>query len=347
MKKTLLMKDYSVKYKKSIEKYYKDIQFILYPCDLELNTYLLVEPNSYMLRMNKAKVIIESVVQRCGYDYRDHYYPIGRIEKILNSYDELIQYLFSIEKTLYYNKVMEMSEVQDIPPYISIKYCFFSIRLYDEDDKVIFKKKININEEVKNAAIYISSFFGAGSIVNNLRDIYFSELSLFKEHISIDPNNNKWDLGHDEYRYSLCAVWLEETNSISFFHKNDANRLKHINNLYVDSNVFGCFIDNKKEFNDARHVPVSNCPSYDLMYFDYPLILEYIIYLPYINMVLRMCAKIANQEYTDEIRLTEDDYYVRTHMEIEIYHTTHNLHFKDNDPFTLENLMDILDLEGD
>lgn len=342
------MKDYSVKYKKNIENDYRDIQFILFPCDLELNTYMLVEPNPYMIKMKKAKVIIESVIQRCGYDYKDHYYPIGKFERIIDNYDELIQYLFSLDKTKYFNKLMKMSDYQDIPPYQTIHFCFFSIRIYDESDKVIYKKKINTKEEVRHSEIYISPYFEAGNITDNIRDIYFSELSLFKESISIDPIRNLWDLGHDEYKYNLCALWLEQTNTISFFHMEDMNRIEKVTDMFVRGIVFPCFIDHKKEFNTSRHAPSSNCPQYDLALFDYPLIMEYITYLPYINMLLRMCAKIANQEYADEgMVLSEDDYYVNTRIDINIYYKNYTTSFNDHDPFTIEKLMNLLELEGD
>lgn len=337
MKLIFLMKDYSVKHSSKIGKFYNDIQFILFPCDEELNTYLLVEPNMYMVKMKKAKVIIESVVQRCGYDYKDHYYPIGRIEKEIFNYTELIQYLFSIEKTKYFNKLMQMTDFNEIPPYMMIKYCFFSIRLYDENNKVIFKKKINIGEETKLSTIYVCEFYDPGNIVNNIHDIYFSELSLFKEHISIDPINNKWDLAHDKYKYNLCAVWLDETNSISFFHKDDIINLTHINSLYSSAMTFS--ID---KWDDVEHRGIVNCPEYDLSYFDYPLIIEYIIYLPYIDLVMKTCARIANNEY-NEGELTEDDYKIVYSLEMEVNHKTKSYRFNSNNLFDLDKLMRLIE----
>ena len=339
MKLIFLMKDYSVKYSINIEKHYKDIQFILFPCDIELNTYLLVEPNQYMLKMKKAKIIVESVVQRCGYDYKDHHYPMGRVEKIVYNYPDLIQYLFSIEKTKYYNKVMQMSDYSDIPLYMTIQYCFFSIRLYDEHNKVIFKKKINVGEEVSLSEIYISQLFGPGNITNNVKDIFFAELSLFKECISIDPIHCKWDLGHDDYKYSICALWLDESNSISFFHRDIIKKFSYIDSIYVDVNTFA-----GKKWENVEHRGVINSPMYDLLYFDFQLILEYIIYLPYINLITRMCAKLANDEY-NQGELKEDDYVIYLYIELEVYHKVHKIHRKDTNPYTVEDLIQLL--EGD
>lgn len=336
MELIFLMKDYSVVHSTDIETYYKDIQFILFPCDPDANTYTLFEPNLYMIRMKKAKVIIESVAERCGYDYRDHYHPIGRVEKVVYSYTELIQYLFSIDKIKMYNSVMGMSEVRDIPPYIKILFCFFSVRLYDEHNKVIFKKKINIGEEVQLAEIHISKIFGPGNILNNIRDIYFQELSLFKEHISIDPVKKRWDLGHDKYKYQLCAYWMDETNSITFFDKEDIKLFKSIRSFYGSGSVF--LIDHSEKL-------MWNYPEYDLVYFDEQLIVEYLTYLPYINLAMKMCAKVANVS-PGKPSIEEEDIEIYSHIEIEIRGKTISKRFKDYEIFTISDLIKLLQGEA-
>lgn len=336
MKLILLMKDYSVIKSNDIKKYYKDIQFIIFPADEELNTYLLVEPNEYMIKMKKAKIVIESVAERYGYDYRDHHHPIGRVEKIVYTYTELIQYLFSIDKIKFYNSVMSMSEVSDIPPYIKIMFCFFSVRLYDSSNKVIFKKKINVGEEVQLSEIYISKIFGSGNILNNIRDIYFQELSLFKEHISIDPISMKWDLGHTNYKYELCAYWLNETNSITFFPKNDVNKIdKKVNTLYATSSTF-------KKDNCDENIIIWNMPEYDLLYVEPQLIVEYITYLPYINLAMKMCT-IASNRKPGMCEITETDLELFIHIEIEIKHRVISKRFRDSNPFTITNLINLLE----
>ena len=337
LKPLLLMKDYSVKKSDAIEKYYDEIQFILFPCDPELNTYTLFEPNKYMVKMKKAKIILESVAERCGYDYRDHYHPIGRIEKIVYSYTELVQYIFSIDKMKMYNAVMQMSDISDIPPYIKVMFCFFSVRIYDKNNKVIFKKKININEETKLAEIHISKIFGAGNILNNIRDIYFQELSLFKDYISIDPINEKWDLNCDTYVYNLCGMWLDETNSITFFHKYDLNKIEKVTTLYGAGNVF-------PKDTKSQDVVLWNIPEYDVLYVEPQLIVEYITYLPYINLVMKTCTKVSNVRPGKEI-VDEEDLKVLCRLEIEIDGVVKTRRFTDNDPFTISDLLDLL--EGD
>lgn len=314
-----LMKDYSVVKSNDIEKYYKFIQFILFPADEELNTYILVEPNQFMLKMKKAKIIIESIVERCGYDYRDHHHPIGRVEKTMYTYVELIQYLFSIDKIKYFNNAMCMTEARDIPPYMKVMFCFFSIRIYDEYNKVIFKKKINIGEEVQLSEIYISKIFGAGNILNNIRDVYFQEIGLFKEYISVDPISNKWSFGNGNYEYNLCAYWLDETNSIVFFHKDDIKKLEKIDTLYAESNVF---LKNNE-------CVIWNIPEYNLLYVEPQLIIEYITYLPYINMVMKTCTKVANIS-PNRKEIFENDVEVYTHMEIEIKQKVLSNRFNDS-----------------
>ena len=335
MKLIFLMKDYSVIESNNIEKHYKNIQFILFPADEELNTYILVEPNQYMLKMKKAKIIIESVAERCGYDYRDHHHPIGRIEKFVYTYPELIQYLFSIDKIKYYNNIMMMSDVSDIPPYMKMMFCFFSVRLYDNNNHIIFKKKINVGEEVELSEIYISKIFGPVNILNNISDIYFQELSLFKEHISIDPNYMKWDFGHSKFKYSLCAYWLDETNSITFFYKDDLKKLDKISSLYASSNIFRSKYANPD-------IVTWNLSEYDLLYVESQHVVEYIIYLPYINLIMKTCTKVANIK-PGMMEINENDLTIHTHIELEINHKAISRRFRDSDPFTIGDLMDLLE----
>lgn len=329
-----LMKDYSVIRSDDIEKYYKAIQFILFPCDPELGTYLLMEPNQYMVKMKKAKIIIESVAERCGYDYRDHYHPIGRIEKIVYTYEELIQYLFSIEKTKYFNNVMLMSDVEDIPPYMKIMFCFFSIRLYDEKNKVIFKKKINVGEEVTLSEIYISKIFGVGNILNNIRDVYFQEVSLFKEHISIDPIKNRWDLGHDDYMYALCMYWFDDTCSVRFFYKDQINKFEKIQTLYAQSSTF------KADYTDG--IVMWNYPEYDLLYVEPHHAIEYITYLPYINLVMKACTIAANKSPGNH-EIVETDIEISSRIEIEVNGKIITKRFNDTNPFTIDDVLNLLE----
>ena len=330
------MKDYAVKKSNDIEKHYDNIQFILFPCDPELNTYALFEPNQYMIKMKKAKVIIESVAERCGYDYRNHYHPIGRIEKILYSYTELVQYIFSVDKMKMYNAVMNMSEISDIPPYMKVMFCFFSVRIYDEHNKVIFKKKVNVGEETELAEIHISKIFGAGNILNNIRDIYFQELSLFKDYISIDPINERWNLSCDAYMYNLCGVWMDETNSITFFHKDDICKLEKVTTLYGTGVVF------KKD--ESKDVPLWNIPEYDLLYVEPQLIVEYLTYLPYINLVMKTCTKVANISPGKDM-IDEDDLKVVCRLEIEINGKVKTKRFHDDNPFTIRDLLEMIEGE--
>lgn len=331
MKLVLLMKDYSVKYSSNIKKYYNDIQFILFPCDEIINTYILVEPNKFMIQMKRARVIVESVVRRCGYDYKDHIYPIGRIKKVIYNYPDLIKYIFSIEKTKYYNNVMRMSDYDDIPPYSDIKYCFFSIKMYDENERVIFKKKINMSEIVKQSSIYVSDLFDPGYILNNIQDIYFSELSLFKEYLSINTKDLVWSLGHNSYDYDLCALWMDDTNSIRFFHKKDIKKIEKISSIYA----MGYTITEEDRY-------TGNSPEYDTAYYEPSQIVEFITYHSYISFILRICACIANKEY-DKSTLTEEDYIANTHMEIDIQGKVKSMRFIDDKVIDIDDILDLVD----
>ena len=74
------------------------------------------------------------------------------------------------------------------------------------------------------------------------------------------------------------------------------------------------------------------------------LIVEYITYLPYINLVMKTCTKVSNVRPGKEI-VDEEDLKVLCRLEIEIDGVVKTRRFTDNDPFTISDLLDLL--EGD
>lgn len=326
------MRDYTVKYLESIVNDYKDIQYLLIPCDVVANTFILVTPNPYMLKMKKAKIIVESVVHRYGFDNKDHYYPIGKIKKYLYSYVDMIQYLFSIEKTKFFNSLLNM-EKDCMQMIMTIKYCFFSIRLYDERDHIIYKKKINLTEETKLSEIYISTFLSPREILNQLQEIYFSELSLYKENLSIDTTQNIWNMNHEKYQFSLCGMWLDETNSIRFFRKDEIKLIDKIHYLCGFIHTF------PKKHSD---VVFYNMIDFNFVYYDPQLIVEFFTYLPYIQIVMQLCVKLANVEYGYQ-KIEIDDFKIFHFLEIENSHKKETFKFINTEDVDILNIIEVFD----
>lgn len=324
------MKDYTVKYLESIIDDYSNIQYLLVPCDVVANTFILIAPNPYMLKMRKAKIIVESVVHRYGYDEKDHYYPIGKLKKYFHNYTDMIQYLFSIEKTKYFNSLLNM-ERDCIQSIMQIKYCFFSIRLYDEKDHVIYKKKINLTEETQLSEIYISTFLSPREILNQLQEIYFSELSLYKENLSIDTINHIWNMDHEKYRFQLCGMWLDETNSIRFFQKDDIHILERISYLCGFIHTFP---------EKSSDVILYNMIDFNFVYYDPQLAIEFFTYLPYLQLAMQLCVKLANVEYGYQ-KIEIDDIYIRHFLEIEIFSKREIIKFDSDQDLDILNVIEV------
>lgn len=342
----LLLKNKKLVISNNISDYYSDIELILFPCDIELNTYLLHEKNQFMCEMVRAEIKIESILYYFDEDYEVTITPITKTKKQINTYVELIQYLFSLDKIKYYNGIIRDSDYGNLPPYEIIEFCYFKIKVYDKREKVIYKKEISLEEKIKHHKIYVNEFFEPENILSNIRDIYFPEISLFKDYLSIDIDQFLWDMGNHKYKYSTCGLYFEETNSLSFFSYEDIVYLKKIHSLYSIGTVFELYenIDDVKEAKDPREF-LEECiydkrydhidRTYDQWYFSPTYAVEFVTYLPYITMIMKMNTSIVDQ--TNDI----ESYHMRHILSIEIYKKEINAAYTDKKPFTINDLIQI------
>lgn len=343
----LLLKDHRVIIDDDIEKYYNEIEFVIYQSDPEVNTYVILTPERYMYKMKRAKITIESVVTNYTIDYVLHHVPIGKVVKEVNSYLEMIQYLHSLYRLKYYNSLIRQTDYENIPPYEIVEFCYFHIKVYDHDDKILYKKKISLVESIKKGNIYLNEFFEPDRIIENIRDIYFPELSIFKEYLSIDPVKLKWDFGKEDYKYNICALWHDETNTISFFSYEDMIYLNRLSSIFAMGFVFDMYNNdhmNVKKLNDleglmdelnVEYPAYTDIRYYDCWYFEVSLIVEYIVYLPYLNMVI-----LTNTEIVDNQKIT-DTHEVLINICIGINGREYTIRYTRDHPFVISDLIEV------
>lgn len=345
----LLLKDKSIVLSNDIRNYYSEIEFILFPCDLELNTYLLHEKNRYMCEMIRAEVSMESILYYLDEERVEHITPITKTKKKLNSYLEMIQYLFSLDKIKYFNEIIRDSDYDDLPPYEIIEFCYFKIKIYDKREKILYKKEISLEEKIKHHKIYMNEFFEPDNILSNIRDIYFPELSLFKDYLSIDVDQFVWDMGDRGYKYSLCGIFFERTNSISFFSYEDILYLKRIHSIYSIGTVFERTENiedvkeckNPQEFIDIhlydKRFYTHLDRTYDQWWFQPTYAIEFIVYLPYITMIMKMNTSIS--DHINDI----DRYHMRHILSICIENSKKEINavYTDDHPFLINDLIEV------
>lgn len=343
----LLMKDGSLKLKKkNIVKWYDNIKFILFSADPVCNTFVLHKPMKYMKNFTRAKIFIETYVRKVVNDVVEYqfqedysYTRMGSTIKELCSLEEFIQYMTSLSRITFANK---LTKSNDCLSYEIIEFSFFRIELFCNDE-LVYEKELNRENQ--------KGYFDTRMILENVDIIYDAEV-LPTKYLNIDLDMGKWSIDPNPKRDRICGAYLVYTKTFLFLDFSDIDLIrKNVKSLYVKT-----FTYDKKEdpinshegwelidicnINDYSYkiLPLS-CHFYDLWVHEDVFILEFITYFPYVYMTVQTICEINDQGKPN------GNYESESHIEIEFldHHIPekHILSTTDR-PVSIHNLVEII-----
>lgn len=342
----LLMKNGKIIMTSNFDSYFDDIEYILFQADNTLNTYLLQEPKRYMIDMDRAEIVYESVItQQCTEDglYEKYTNPMSHTEKNINSLTELVRYLQSLHRICFFN---DIARSNDCPRYEEIQFCYFKISIFCHDKK-IYKKTVSFKKEKK--------LFYPNYILDDIQEIY-DPIDRFPERfLSIDYYKMEWGFYPELHYDDICGILLKSTKSITFFRFIDILSLKYtlksvltqvilfspdtMSESAVDQLLEEAFEDDQYREIHQEFYPARIMDKWDLRI---PDILETVTYLPYIFMTFKTTSELF------DIGKISNSYEVKAVVTIEICNTeTIQYSVKEDDPFLPMDLIKIFNGEDE
>ena len=292
----LLMDNGEVITSSNLDLNFENIEYILFQADSQLNTFLIHEPKRYMIDIDKAEIIYESVItQQCTENdlYETYTKPMSHIEITINSLTELMQYLESLNRIWFFNDVARSN---DCPRYEEIQFCYFKITLFCHNKK-IYKKVISFKDENK---VFYPSY-----ILQDIKEIY-NPINKFPDRfLSIDYHEMQWGFYPELHYDDMCGILLKSTRTITFFKFIDILPLKYrlksvmtqillfspdtISEATADAILNEAFDNDGYQEVHQDFYPARLMDKWDLVI---PDILETIIYLPYIFMTFKTISEV-------------------------------------------------------
>lgn len=337
-----LFKDKSVKtvkkFHKSISKYFDEIKYILFPIDLFTDSFILINPKKYMMKFTKAIVRFESVIIQDSYftEYycKDCYSKISETEKEITDVTSLIQYLHSLNRIKFCNKLANSAESIIVE---RTEFTKFNIEIFSNND-IIYSKYMDIKNQ--------KGQFGAIDILENISDIYDPIKIPYKYSYLEISTKWKYTKNISNNVLSIYGLYLPRTRSFTFFNKTGLSILSYnINQAYFYTATFNpdyieqeeysyqCREYNKYiyEMNNATPIRFQDFWAHELSE-----LIEYITYLPYIQSF-----NITSSEINDHGKPI-NKYKAISRLEIEFFDREKNIEIEcDSDkPFTINNLFE-------
>ena len=283
----LLLKDNTIRtckkvLQKEINKFHKAIQYILTPIGDTNNSYIIHKVKDYMLNFTRAEVSFTPLIIRNSYiiENETSYKLLPTVYKELTSLEELLQYLHSLNRIRYCNKISNSNESSeyDITEFIS-----FDIVIYHNKD-IIYEK-------------HFKDQLGPIDILERIKDIYNP---IVKEDKVLNIRDEKWSIDKSPMKGSnLLGIPLLYTKSYQFFSIDILEILTStIRDVYCASMIYNPNID-EVDIIDADYISeyLFNSGSmrfHDLWSHVMNDYLEYITYLPTLYTNLITCAELMD-----------------------------------------------------
>ena len=311
----LLMSDNSIVIDDNIDKYQYDISYILVKVDEQLNTYVLLEPNKYLFDIKNVTISYEMVITHHDMidEYKFYSIPFSKQELKVNSFLEMIRTLYSLNRICIVNYVLEKN---DSPFKDEIQFCYFKLKILNNEGRVIYKYILDGDKEGKK--------MDATTIISDIENVY--SLKREKNFLVIDTNNEKWNFSK-KLKNNVCGIHLIDSRSYSFY---EGNKLKFLFER-IESFYSQIYIYDKSSIDimeiDELHDLYDEIGKY--VYTEYSSykysnivsivsfwgctissILEYVTYSPYIFLSIQIIKEILDTgKY-------EEKYTVRSYDEV-------------------------------
>lgn len=197
-----ILKDESVKIKSNFDKFlhknYQMIKYLLIP--INDHSFIMHKPKEYMKTFHHGKVEFQMCIMHDDIIS----YLLELTSKELSSIVDLFQYIHSLNRIIYCNKLANCSES---PCYERTEFVYFNITLYDKANQEIYSCKMDLKTE--------KGQFGPIEILDKITDIYKPTKKFGDSFLYVD---DKW--GFSNYptdKYRVYGVLHPYTKSISFY----------------------------------------------------------------------------------------------------------------------------------
>lgn len=316
-----LMKNHTVLKKKSFHKFMKrfdDIEYMLFIADDTLHTFIMHKPKDYMKKFAKAIITFQCAIRHYSLDeIGTENYPLimNSVSKEVNDIPELINYLHSLNRIRYWNKLSSSNEEVF---YEIIDFTQFNISMYDSKNNIIFEKKMDIKNQY--------GLFGIDEILKEISKVYKPNDFSGNKFLDIDE---KWSFTNEiKNDYGIYGVYLNRTKSIQFMYKEDIHFLiSNIKSFYCCTTTFDKkFVSKEKieeelnefdmiEMKSSRidYSPNTHIRFNDIWEIELSGYIEFIVYLPYFYSNLILISELNDFATLNNI------YCCTSSIEIEVY----------------------------
>lgn len=339
-----LFKDHSFttvkkKFQKKLMQHVDDIKYILIPIDERETAYILHKPLSFMLHFHKAVISYESVVVQHSYimdNFGQCYTPMHKITKEVSSIVELFQYLHSIDRLSFCNK---LSSSNDSLNSEMIDFTYFNLELFDRNGKCFHKEKMDLTNQNGN--------FGPREILLKIKNVYNPINTFYKEDdiLTIDSKSNTWDrINHLKMRYEECVVGINLPLTRSFsllpsdifqFMKSSIKSVYSYNLIYNRNVISDEEAEEKREEFENTGEKIVSSVRYNDMWTH--VTYDWLEYLVYINDFYNNMTAII--EINDYMEIT-GEYIVKSVIQIETFDMEiKTLHSSSSEPITMLDII--------
>lgn len=315
---------------KSIMKYYDLIKYILIPISNSTDSFIIQKPNKYMKIFHHATVQIEFIVIEKSFileDYGEKISNVNLVSKEFTSLLEFYQYLHSLNRIRYFNKISNSNEsaIYDI-----IDFSKFQITIYDKENKVVYKKDMNLVNQ--------KGTFGVDEILIKIQKVY--DPILLKKFTNKKFTENLKTL-------HLVPIFMPYTKSVLFYPSNLVQYLSNnIKSLYgsimVNNTKYDSInLEDSEELILCKSIVSNNIRFCDYWSFEIGNYVEYITYINYMNELFRIISNVIDENHDI---LT---YEIINSFEIEVMQYEGNIWnqysirktYKDESEITIQNII--------
>lgn len=291
MKNIILFEDNTLKSTEFLDKIlqddrYFDIRYIMIPLSEVNPLYMIHEPKKYMRTFKKAHIQFSCLVTRFSSIDEEYQtaYPTGEImtlpmvDKDIATVSELLNYLHSINRINYCNKISHSNHDESIC-YEILEFAQFSIVVDTSDKKYRFSLKMDLTTE--------RGKFGPREILKRLEKIY-SPLSKAPRFFL---GKKRWNSRCTPNVNLLVTIVLEESFSFLVIPIGDLNLITDMmysaycyNIIYSTKDVEMSEVEHAKiSIDEGDHFRMSETIRYNSLWVrTVNQFLEYIAYLPFI-----------------------------------------------------------------
>lgn len=296
------------KIQKEINKHNGEISYIFTPVGSGIDSYILQKITEPMIYFKKAIIQFEAVIKHVSQldEISNNYLTVlQKVDKEVTDITELFQYIHSINRLKYINKLSNSNEsaVFDL-----IEFTMFRLEIhYGKYKDNVLSKYMDLHTE--------KGEFGPREILKKIKSFYLP-IKVRKNDIEIVLSNGKWyDIKKDKVSFpifqdKLTAYYLPYTSSYTFFNSYQLETIKKtIKGCYVNTITGNTEITSMDDMRNYGSLPFETYTQksetrgirfHDMWASHAYMFIEYIIYLAYIYQQISFISELNDTNKYEE-----------------------------------------------